>query len=111
MIPYPIRIRSDKLLPNGYQTCLTNFENRMCPIDDYVDDGYFNVQKDEKLEQKYKDFTTFGNNARKECLQKAIKLHKPTCVFDFGAGRGVNYHILFDYKLLSLEPDKRAWIT
>ena len=33
----------------------------MCPIDTYVDDGYFNVQKDKALEDKYKDFTTFGN--------------------------------------------------
>ena len=50
MIPYPIRVRDDKLLPNGYQTSLTNFENRMCPIDTYKDDGYFNVKKDESLE-------------------------------------------------------------
>ena len=40
-----------------------------------------------------------------------MKLYKPNTVLDFGSGRGVNYHILFDYNLLSLEPDRRAWIT
>lgn len=31
-------------------------------------------------------------------------------VFDFGSGRGVNYHLLYNYNILSLEPDKLAWI-
>lgn len=41
MLPYPIRIREDKSLPNGFNTCLTNFENRLNPIEDISDNGYF----------------------------------------------------------------------
>lgn len=33
MIPYPIRIRDDKSIPNSFKTCLTNFENRLNPIE------------------------------------------------------------------------------
>jgi len=34
MIPYPIRVREDKEYPNGFNTCLTNYENRLNPIED-----------------------------------------------------------------------------
>lgn len=34
MIPYPIRVREDKSWPNGFTTCLTNYENRLNPIED-----------------------------------------------------------------------------
>ena len=33
MIPYPIRIRDDKTFPNNFYTCLTNYENRLNPIE------------------------------------------------------------------------------
>ena len=33
MIPYPIRIRTDKEFPNNFYTCLSNYENRLTPID------------------------------------------------------------------------------
>jgi hypothetical protein len=29
MKPYPLRIRADKTFPNVFNTCLTNFENRL----------------------------------------------------------------------------------
>ena len=36
MTAYPINIRTDKILPNGFYTCLSNFEIRLNPIENYT---------------------------------------------------------------------------
>lgn len=65
MVPYPIRIREDKAWPNGFMTCLTNYENRLNPIEDIQDNGYFQINDHS---EKYEDFRNYGNEFRKDVL-------------------------------------------
>lgn len=57
-----------------------------------------------------------GNDARKTCLEKALKLFndkdKKLNILDFGSGRGVNLHMIIPIVNVyySLEPDRLAWV-
>lgn len=106
-----MRIREDKLYPNGFNTCLTNFENRLNPIEDFKNFGYFEINNHDS---KYTDFRELGNDFRKETLKKSLNYtnKKNLVIFDFGSGRGVNLHMILPISkmYISLEPDRMVWV-
>lgn len=116
---YPLRLRDDKENPNSFNTCVTNFENRLTCFENAADLSYFNIKK-EDVDPRYDTWRDFGNDGRRRVLVDAIdELKRPGSVgtdtlLDFGAGRGVSLDIVVKAgfrHILAFEPDIDAQVT
>ena len=116
---YPLRLRDDKENPNTFNTCVTNFENRLTCFENAADLSYFNIKK-EDVDTRYDTWREFGNEGRRRVLMDAIDELKRKggigcdTLLDFGAGRGVSLDMVVKavFKhVLAFEPDIDAQVT
>lgn len=117
MKPYPLRLRDDKKLPNAFQTCLGNFENRMLCFENQEELAYFNV---DTPDPKYDCYRKWGNLARRMMYTKYARMQeehqkdkKHRVLLDFGSGRGVCTDLILADKyttILCFEPDIDAQV-